>query len=517
MRLPRVGTTAVVSAVLGAAVLAGPLPAQAGQGTLTVTALTGAKYVGGQAITFSGNIGAPGQRTVHLQFDMSSGKNPWVDVPDFSAQTNGNGDFRFQFTAPAMRNIRMRVVAAGGLATAYQVFQAKSQELTLTVPPQVRAGVPFTIGVDTTPTVKGHPGDTPPPAFPGRTLTLQQRVGGDHWQDVPGGTAVTGPTGQAVIPVAGVQASTTYRVVEEDYAAPGYAVAGKPIGWFPSFPYTVRVAGTDGTATATSAGGTSTRDASTAGSAGTPLARATASTAYGWGRSLWDFAWEYGESLTSPPARGTRIAGSWLDTSSGSGRVMPRNGQLSLDSGPGWTGPGDVGTTRATLTGQGMRYGRWETKVRLQRVETGAGNYHAVLELVPDRTADYHCGAQNITVADIPAYGSSFRFGVTSRGGHQWTGTKKVAFGGTAADLAVEVAKGHITWFLDGRPIGSVKSSAAVSDVPLTPRLSLVGQGTSEMNHTMVYSDWQRAWSLKGGRQVTTRTGLRARTYHASC
>jgi hypothetical protein len=33
----------------------------------------------------------------------------------------------------------------------------------------------------------------------------------------------------------------------------------------------------------------------------------------------------------------------------------------------------------------------------------------------------------------------------------------------------------------------------------------------------MVYSDWQRAWSLKGGRQVTTRTGLRARTYHASC
>ena len=39
-----------------------------------------------------------------------------------------------------------------------------------------------------------------------------------------------------------------------------------------------------------------------------------------WGVSLWDFAWTYGESLTSKPARGTDRKGWWLDSSDDNAR-----------------------------------------------------------------------------------------------------------------------------------------------------------------------------------------------------
>ena len=62
-----------------------------------------------------------------------------------------------------------------------------------------------------------------------------------------------------------------------------------------------------------------------------------------------------------------------------------------------------------------------------------------------------------------------------------------------------------------------VRSKAAVSDVPMTLRLSLVGDGDKEMNHTQILSDWERGWSLDRGKQVTRGASLKRGSYDATC
>ena len=65
------------------------------------------------------------------------------------------------------------------------------------------------------------------------------------------------------------------------------------------------------------------------------------------------------------------------------------------------------------------------------------------------------------------------------------------------------MTKRHISWFIEGRVVATVKSQAAVSDVPMTLRLSLAGRGLDEVNRTQAISDWQRGYSLDRGAQKT--------------
>jgi hypothetical protein len=81
----------------------------------------------------------------------------------------------------------------------------------------------------------------------------------------------------------------------------------------------------------------------------------------------------------------------------------------------------------------------------------------------------------------------------------------------------VEVARGHITWFYNGDAVGSVRSRAAVSDVPLTMRLSLVGDQNQEMNKTVFISDWQRGFDLSSGKSVTNGRSLQRSGFSGGC
>ena len=86
-------------------------------------------YIGGQRLTFEGNIGARGERRVKLQINLSRPGDEWKDVDDFrGATTQRDGDFSFGYTAPSMFGIRMRV-ASGRLSTPPITFQADSQDL----------------------------------------------------------------------------------------------------------------------------------------------------------------------------------------------------------------------------------------------------------------------------------------------------------------------------------------------------------------------------------------------------
>ena len=195
------------------------------------------------------------------------------------------------------------------------------------------------------------------------------------------------------------------------------------------------------------------------------------------------------------------------------------NGGLMLDSKrENDCGGGDFGTTRATLQGNPMTYGRWEVRVRLKSDEKRDRDYRTLVQLVPERESDFACGGRNITIVDMKPHSSRVSFGVNAMS-KQWNGTKDTGAVANNRSLvfAVEVTKKRVSWLFAGKVIGSVRSRAASSDVPMTLRLSMVGDGNHEMNHTELISDWQRAFPLGRGKVVTSGKKLQQSTLKSSC
>ncbi|MGZ5404793.1 MAG: hypothetical protein ACXWDL_09100 [Nocardioides sp.] len=468
-------------------------------------------YVGGQAMRFQGNIGSTGTRSITMEFHMNRPGDGWGEVQDFQGSTQADGDFDFTFKAPSMFGIRYRVVS-GQLATPPVAFNSRTQDLTVEVIGRPLAGTPFDLEVDTTPDNLFRRPDTKGlQPYVGRALTLQRRLGDGTWEKVD--TSDVGQYGMGYFRNVTVTnpGTVVYRVIQENWTSDG-----NKIGWFPSFPTYVDV-----------------RDATGATNVlPSPVARAshpmpeplprsgvaanTASQRFGWAPSLFDFAWEFGESLTSPAHRGSNVNGWWLDSSDGGGRVGKHNGGLMLDSkrdnGPG---AGDFGTTSATLRGLPLKYGRWETRLRIQSDESSARDYRVLVQLVPDNLANEDCGARTITVAQVAPHTNEVVVGVNAVN-KKWTRTvPNVTINNQAIAFAVEVSRSHITWFLEGEPVATVKSRAAVSDVPLTLRMSMAGNGQQEMNHTRVISDWERGFTMARGEHVRSGPAMTQRRYSA--
>lgn len=478
----------------------------------------GAGYVVGQALVFSGNIGATGVRRIHLESNAWYSNGAWAEREGFSAQTEPNGDFSFVFPAPAMFGIRYRV-ASDDLATPLVTFDSKSQDLTVTPPgTRPRAGVPFDLYVDTTPELVRRPDTIGLKPLPGRRLTLQERVTPRKWENLD--TTVVGPLGGAKFtvtePVGGIH---VYRVVQEDLFE-----GGNNIGWFPSFPTYVDIRDpylpTSQPAGGSASGGVQSAPPTVVtaqlGSSGD---RTTASGKYKWGAALFDFAWVFGESLSAGPYRGTKPKGSWREYNDGGGRINSHNGGLFFDSKRyNKPGPGDFGTTMATMRGNPRAYGRWEVRVRARSDETENRDYLVRAELVPARPRDFDCGAHTITLGELTAHGNSILVGVNA-GNQQWTHRRTVAGNNNRAsyNLAVEVTRTHITWFINGKPVATVNNADAVSGLPMKMRLSMVGDGQQEMNDTDILSDWQRGFSLRRGQQVTNGGPMTAGSYDAGC
>ena len=502
-------TAASARAASGNDPVAAPVAERAA--TLSVTPLI---YVAGQAVRFRGNVGKPGSRTVHLQSHLNRPGDTWGDVPDSTFRTNADGSFDFTFTAPSMFKVKYRV-AGSGVATTSKLFNARPQEITLTLQgadpeSQIQAVaplLPFTVVADTTPAVRTALG-TPPP-IPGRTVLLQERVDGTQWRTIQ--TGKTDSAGHATFvvtaPLLGVR---VLRARQERWTA------GKNwIGWAASFPAYFSVLGLGEELPKWSAP-TASRDLSI-----TPLPRSavrpTASEKYGWGATIFDFAWERGQDFESPPSKGTRPKGTWVETTDGTGRAAPFNGGISLQSKLKHTGEGDRGSTIATMRGNSRSTGRWEFRLQGFAWETGAKPFRFRLDLVPEGTSVTECPPEAVVVADVTMGSPGMNVGVRSQqAGSVWKRRLSgIRLGETPFNVAVEVGAKHTTWFVDGKPVGTVKDKQAHLGPRLVPRLSLVG-GAAEMNGAEVDSDWQRGWSLAKGKQVTSGPGL-ARSAYAAC
>ena len=465
-----------------------------------------ADYVGGQAITFTGTLGASGQRTIKIQSNMGRPGDTWEPVDGFTGRTEPDGSFEFVFRAPGMFGISYRVVS-GSLKTNGVKFEALSQDLTLEPLSPPVAGEPFDIEIDTTPSLYRRPSTIGLQPILGRVLTLQRRVDGDTWQKV--GETTVDRNGLGVVTVSESEPGMyVYRARQEDWTR-----NGNQIGWFPSFPTYIEVFATEDEASLPPAPDQQSCSQVVVGDSAT----ATAAGTHKWGASLFDFAWVAGESLTSKPYRGTKKRGKWIDYTDGGGRVNKNNGGLMLDSKRvnGCAG-GDFGTTRATLTGNAQTYGRWEVRLRLKSDEKSARDYRTLVELVPQKAGAYKCGARNVTIAEMLPHSSTVKFGVNAMN-KQWSGQKSVGdqVNNRSLVFAVEVSKTHMSWFYAGKVIGTVKSRAASSDVPMTLRLSMEGSGNQEMNHTELISDWQRGFTLARGTQTKNGKALKRSSYSA--
>jgi hypothetical protein len=247
---------------------------------------------------------------------------------------------------------------------------------------------------------------------------------------------------------------------------------------------------------------------------------ATAAQSYHWRTMLWDFAWEFGESLDSRPYRGTDTdAGRWVEYTDGTGRVVKYGGGIEFHSGDKHferVGP-DKGTTTLTLLYQPAKRGRWEIRERAERSETNGANYRFLIELVPDDPAGYDCGAHNLTIAEVQPGASSVKIGVnagTRRWSKSFTGypqrNDNYAF-------AVQITAKRITWFINGKAVAGLGAAAAIPQVPMTLRLSLVGAGAKEMNKSVVKLDWVRAYNLLKGDPARTSVTLTEGRYGGAC
>ena len=87
----------------------------------------------------------------------------------------------------------------------------------------------------------------------------------------------------------------------------------------------------------------------------------------------------------------------------------------------------------------------------------------------------------------------------------------------TSRAFAVEVTRDHISWFVDGAIVGTLLAKAAIPKVPLTLKVSLAGDGQSEMNTTYVMMDWLRAYTLKRGTRPANGAKLARGTHHLHC
>jgi hypothetical protein len=471
--------------------------------------------VGGQGLQWTGNIGLSGVRPITMEKYLGRDGDEWAPVPFFTSETDAAGNFSYSYPAPAMQSVQYRVVS-GTQRTPHVVLNAVQPDVVLWVTGDDRddprdigkavAGEPFGISIDTTPDLFRRPDMERLKPIPGRKLTLQRQVAGtgDKWVTLDSTTV--GADGMGYI--TGVSQSqageVVYRVRQENWFR-----GDDKIGWSPSFPTFVKVSAKGvepepamaAPPTPTSSDET---EVPVPEGVGGPT---TASQRYDWPQAYFDYAWEFGESLDSPPYRGTRLKGSWLDYSDGGGRVSKDGGGLLFDSKRyNDVGPGDFGTTKATLQNNPITYGRWESILYSTAAEGNAEDYRVRLELVPVAAPDDRC--RTITVGEITAHGTTINFGVNADD-TQWTGSYAVGpLDRKNFALALEVTSGHITWFVNGAAVGTVTDKAAISGVPMTMRLSMVGDGDKEMNRTYAKSDWQRGYSLDKGEQVTNGKAL---------
>jgi len=198
----------------------------------------------------------------------------------------------------------------------------------------------------------------------------------------------------------------------------------------------------------------------------------------------------------------------------GQGVIGQQNGMLTIqaaaDTGTVEVWPDDAGAAATT--------GRWEARVRAyERSGTGT-QYRFTWELVPV-SGDDSCGANRVVLGSfVPGDkrvrgsvntlpDSSFHFSRTrdlrSRAWHTY---------------AVEIAKDHVSWFVDTKVMRTETRPAALAGVNYRPELVMEAVPGAVMRPSWFQADWVRYYTLnRPDAKSITAPAMRESTYTGGC
>lgn len=195
----------------------------------------------------------------------------------------------------------------------------------------------------------------------------------------------------------------------------------------------------------------------------------------------------------------------------GTGNVRIQNGMLTLNT-------GKRRSTSATLTLPGHRTGRWEIRMRARRYEKKHTDYKVLTELIPSRRRE-RCGAQNIGLESFELGKHTVKHYIHTRPDHTFRAFKgRNLRNDRWHTFGVEVAKDHISWFVDAHVISTERRPEALSGVPLTLRFEMRGTPGRRMNRSRMQMDWMRYWSMRAPNEKSIRAPKTKKSkFHGAC
>jgi len=213
---------------------------------------------------------------------------------------------------------------------------------------------------------------------------------------------------------------------------------------------------------------------------------------YHWGVPLWHDEYETpcGFLPKCPPdaTKSPPLSPDWAITDRN--LVLDKWGELVIVGRP------DGQEVSATLTGHPHSYGRWEVRVFAHQIKTPS-HYRVVAELIPAKTAAYHCGAQNITMADYVMGSHRTRMSIRTLPDRQFSYSMRPNTGPWDWNTyGVEITRTHISWFADDKVVMTERRPAALSGTLYTLRLRLVGNGATDTTPPKMQLDWSRYFTM---------------------
>ncbi len=201
---------------------------------------------------------------------------------------------------------------------------------------------------------------------------------------------------------------------------------------------------------------------------------------YRWGNAAWN------DGFIGP------LSKNW-DVSHGAPTIQNQHGQLTLN------GPGGLNakTLWASYPLTAHQYGRWDFSMRSKQYTFGATPYAAVLELVPSDNSRIDCGRQNLILAKFPL-GAKAVTGELRNAGKRWTMTNPhEVFSNEFHTYALEVTAGHISWFMEGKVLMTVRNPAALSGETYKIKIFLTAAPSGQRtNRGRLQFDWARYYTL---------------------
>ena len=199
----------------------------------------------------------------------------------------------------------------------------------------------------------------------------------------------------------------------------------------------------------------------------------------------------------------------------GRGIVRTQNGMLTLMS-------TQRGSVSATLDLKGHTYGRWEIRMRARTMSKVKGGkpFKVVTELVPAGKRAQHCGGRDIGLENFTLGTNTVKSYVHTLPNSSYRGfLGRHLRNDRWHTYAVEVAKDHISWFVDAHVIHTERRTEALDPVPRQLKFELRAKGDGKTMHpARMQMDWMRYWSMRAPNEKSVKAPqFELSTFNGAC